>query len=266
MFFGLTNSPATFQTMMNVIFKDEIDKGSIIIYMDDVLIFTPTLKKHYEMVKYVLKKFRENKLFLKQEKCTFKQNKVEYLGLIVLHNKVHMDPIKIQGIKEWPFPKSKRDRQQFLGFTNFYKQFIKGYANTAKPLTEPTGKKDRTWMEQQTNTFEKIKSRITLASVLAMPRENENGQYQMEVDSSNFATRGILSQKQEDNSWKPIAFISNALNKTEHNYEIYNKEMLAIIRGLDQWQQYLLGATKIFEIYTDHKNLEYFKKPQKLNQ
>jgi hypothetical protein len=140
MFFGLTNLPATFQSMMNMLFKDEIDLEMVVIYMDNILIFTKTMEEHTEMINRVLKKLEENKLFLKPKKCLFHKSKVEYLGLIISHNTVKMDPLKVQAISEWPIPQQKHNIQQFLGFVNFYQHFIEGFAKIAKPLLELMGK------------------------------------------------------------------------------------------------------------------------------
>ena len=142
MFFGLTNSPATFQTMMNGLFHEEINEGHVIIYMDDILIFTETLEEHRRIVQKVLQKLRENKLYLKHNKCTFEQEEVEYLGLLVSHVKVQMDPVKTEAVVEWPTPKVKRDVQQFLGFVNLYRWFIQRFARISKPLMELTGKSE----------------------------------------------------------------------------------------------------------------------------
>ena len=118
-------------------------------------------------------------------------------------------------------------------------------------------------MDRQDEAFKDLKEHICSAPVLAIP--NDHGAFRIEADSSDFATGAILSQKQVDGKWKPVAFISHALNPTERNYKIYDKEMLAIMRALSDWRQYLLGAREVFEIHTDHKNLQYFRKPQKLN-
>lgn len=249
--------------MMNTIFREEINSGKVIIYMDNVLIFTETLEEHRRMVRQVLEKFKANKLFLKPEKCTFEASEVEYLGVLVSHNQVRMDPTKVAAVRDWPTPKNRREVQQFLGFANFYRRFIEGYGRVSKPLTELTGKNQWKWEKDQEDAFQELKRRVCSAPVLAMP--NNNGMFRVEADSSDFATGGILSQQQLDGKWKPIAFISHSLNPTERNYEIYDKEMLAIMTSLDEWRQYLLGAKEIFEIWTDHKNLSYFRKPQKLN-
>ncbi|SJL17461.1 uncharacterized protein ARMOST_21012 [Armillaria ostoyae] len=139
MFFGLTNSPATFQWMMNDIFKDLISEGKVTIYLDDILIFTKDLDEHRRIVRRVLQRLRENKLFLKAEKCEFEVLKTEYLGVIISEGQVRMDPVKLTGIAEWPTPTKKKELQSFLGFTNFYRKFIKNYSKVVRALTQLTG-------------------------------------------------------------------------------------------------------------------------------
>ena len=124
MFFGLTNSPATFQTMMNDIFRELIAEGVVVVYLDDILIFMETLEQHREVMRRVLKLLEENQLFLKPDKCEFEQTKVEYLGVIISYNSVEMDPVKVAGVVEWPVPNNKKEVQSFLGFINFYRRFI----------------------------------------------------------------------------------------------------------------------------------------------
>ena len=120
MFFGLTNSPATFQTFMNYILKDLIDEGHVIVYLDDILIFTDTLEQHKPIVVKVLETLRKHKLYLKASKCFFEQRSVDYLGTIVGYSKIRMDPSKVDTVTTWPVPKYKRDVQSFLGFCDFY--------------------------------------------------------------------------------------------------------------------------------------------------
>ena len=127
--FGLTNMPATFQTMMNDIFRDLIAKGKICIYLDDILIFSWDLAEHRRITWIVMERLRKHKLFLKHEKCEFEMDQVEYLGVIISEGKVEMDPVKVAGVVEWPIPNSKKELQQFLGFTNFYRCFVQGYAH-----------------------------------------------------------------------------------------------------------------------------------------
>ena len=125
MFFGMTNSPATFQTMMNDIFQNLIAEGIMVVYLDDILIFTKMEEEHAQAVRRVLQVLKENKLFLRPEKCEFYKQRIEYLGLVISENKVSMDLVKVAGVREWPTPENKTDVQAFLGFVNFYQRFIR---------------------------------------------------------------------------------------------------------------------------------------------
>ncbi|SJL15452.1 uncharacterized protein ARMOST_18950 [Armillaria ostoyae] len=262
MFFGLTNSPATFQWMMNNIFKDLISEGKVTIYLDDILIFTKDLDEHRRIVRRVLQKLRENKLFLKAEKCEFEVLQTEYLGVIISEGQVRMDPVKLAGIAEWPTPTKKKELQSFLGFTNFYRKFIKNYSKVVRALTQLTGNAEWTWGAAQNQAFQQLKKQMAEDVILAIP--NRIGRFRVEADASNGAIGAVLSQEQEGR-WRPVAFMSKALTATERNYEIYDKELLAIMLALSEWRHYLMGALEDVEIWTDHQNLQYFRKPQKLN-
>jgi hypothetical protein len=262
MFFGLTNSPATFQSFMNHIFHDLIAQGHVAVYMDDILIFTETDEHHAQIVREVLKILRQNNLFLKPEKCTFHASEVEYLGIIISHNQVRMDPSKTTAIRDWPIPTKKKELQRFLGFCNFYRQFIKDYLKIAKPLTSLTGDTPWKWNSLKQHSFKHLIQAITSEPVLAIP--NTTGEFQIEAEASDYAIGAILSQLQ-DGKWHPIAYLSKSLSETQRNYEIYDKEMLAIMLALEEWRHYLIGAKEIFKVYTDHQNLQYFRQPQKVN-
>jgi hypothetical protein len=264
MFFGLTNSPATFQTMMNDLFMELIDNCVVIVFMDDILIFTETLDHHRKVVKQVLQILADNKLYLKAEKCEFERLKIEYLGLIISQGKIEMDPVKIEGVSKWPAPSNVKQVQSFLGFVNFYRRFIQDFAYIAKPLHELT-KKDTpwSWTEKHRNAFEALKQKVTSQPILVFP--NDQKPYKIEADSSDYATGAVLSQEGEDGKWHPVAYLSKSLSEVERNYEIHDKEMLAIIRALEEWRHYLEGAKHPFQVWTDHKNLEYFMTAKKLN-
>jgi hypothetical protein len=133
MFFSLTNSPATFQTMMNEIFEDLISKGVVCVYLDDILIFMETMEEHDRVTQLVLERLRQYKLYLQHDKCEFAKTRIEYLGLIISHGQAEMDPVKIAGVAEWPTPSNKKEVQSFLGFTNFYHRFI----HFRLPLVQP---------------------------------------------------------------------------------------------------------------------------------
>lgn len=264
MFFGLSNAPGTFQAMMNDLFKDLIVKGKLTIYLDDILIYTNDLTEHRAIVTEVLQRLKDNDLFLKPEKCEFEQSRTEYLGMIISHNKVEMDPVKVKAVTEWPTPKTVKEIQQFRGFANFYRRFIKGFSKITRPLDRLTGKDVLwEWGETEQKAFDDLKQAFITNPVLAI--YNPDKDTRVEVDASGFATGGTLLQKQEDGKWHPVAYLSESMTQAERNYEIYDLEMMAVIRALKAWRVYLEGLPKKFEIITDHKNLEYWKEPHDLS-
>jgi hypothetical protein len=265
MYFGLTNNLATFQTMMNEIFQDLITEGVVSVYLDDILIFTNSLEEHYRITRLVLDCMHKHKLYLRAEKCGFEKTRIKYLGVIISHNKVEMDPVKIAGVVDWPTPSNKKEVQLFVGFVNFYRRFIPGFSHHARALFDLTMKDVRfIWGLPQEDSFMKLKKFVTLAPVLVLP--DDNLPFRLEANGSGIATGAVLSQQSVDNNaWHPVTSLSKALKPVERNYEIHDTEMLAIIRGLEEWRQYLEGAKHPIEIWTDHKNLEYFRVAQKLN-
>lgn len=265
MFFGLTNSPATFQTMMNDILRDLISEGEVLVYLDDILVFSSDSEKHREVVQKVLSCLRANGLYLWASKCEFERREIEYLGLIIAHNEVRMDPVKVDGVAKWPNPRNVKDLQSFLGFCNFYRRFICDFSHIAGPLFDLT-KKDKpwAWSEPEETAFQTLKDAVTSGPVLMLP--DSTRPYRVEADSSDFALGAVLSQESpKDGKWHPVAFMSKSLGSVERNYVIHDKEMLAIIEALKEWRHYLEGSELPFEIWTDHKNLEYFRTARKLN-
>ena len=160
-------------------------------------------------------------------------------------------------------PKTKRELQQFLGFVNFYQRFIKGFAKIAKPLTKLTGNNDWNWTEIQQTAFEELKTETTSERMLIIPQPGKP--FRMETDVSDFTIAAILSQEDNEGRWRPVAFMSKALNDAERNYKIYDKEMLAMMKGFYEWAHYLKGNEATTEVLTDHQNLTYFRQPQNLN-
>jgi len=264
MFFGMMNSPATFQGMMNEIMRDLINEGKVAVFINDVLVGTDSKEGHDEIVAEVLKRLEENDLYMKLEKCSWKTSKVNFLGVIMGQGKIEMEEEKVEGVLNWPVPKTVRDIRKFLGLANYYRQFIKNFAILAKPLNMLTRKEEKwKWEEAQQKAFEQLKGIFTARPLLVAP--NLNKEFRVEADASNFATEGVLSIKCDDNKWRPVAYILKSLHETEHNYEIHDKEMLAVIQCLEAWRHFLEGTKGKFEIWSDHKNLEYFMSNQKLN-
>src|SRR6202023_1342438 len=264
MFFGLCNSPATFQNMMNDIFFVELEEGWMLIYMDDILIFTDTEKKLEQMTKKVLKKLRENDLYLNLDKCVFNVKEVEYLGMMIKENSIMMEPGKLAGIHDWPTPTTLKQVRSFLGFDNFYRRFIGHYANIARPLNNMT-KKDMLWewTDSCQKAFDDLKAEFQKATVLLMPDSSKP--FVIESDASKWATGAVLRQQDLNGDWHPCGYISHSLTMTERNYEIYDRGLLGIIRALEEWRHYIQGSPFPTIILSDHKNLTYFQTAQKLN-
>src|ERR1700724_2672312 len=261
MYFGLTNSPATFQTMMNALLND---LPGVIVYIDDILIFTETEEGHDTVVLEVLKRLKDNDLFLKPEKCFFKVREVEMLGMIIGPEGVKMDPSKLESIARWAVPTKVKEVQSFLGLANYYRRFIKDFSKIATPLHKLT-RKDHpwSWTDDCQKAFNILKRRFTDEPILAMVDTTKR--MWIESDASDFATGAILSMECDDGKWRPCAFLSKGLNDVKRNYDVHDKEMLGIMRALEAWHHYLEGATHQFEIWTDHQNLQYFMEAKKLN-
>jgi hypothetical protein len=229
MYFGSSNAPATFQAMMNEILVDLILEGKVMVYLDDILIFTEDIEENRSITAEVLKRLRENDLFVRPEKCFFEKDRIEYLGMIISHGHVEMDPAKLTGVTDWPRPEKVKQVQAFLGFANFYRRFIQDFAKHAKPLTILTQKEQPwIWTDAQEQAFQSLKQAFTSAPILRIP--DDVNPFRLECDSSDFATGAVLSQLDpSDNMYHPVAFYSKSLNVHERNYEIYDKELLAII-------------------------------------
>jgi len=264
MFFGMCNSPGTFQLMMNHIFRDMITEGWLEIYMDDLLIVSESLLENHRRTLRVLQRLAEHDLYLKPEKCKFDVQEVEFLGMILRPGHIAMDPTKLAGIRDWQPPTTVKGVRSFLGFGNFYRKFIGHYAEIAKPLNELT-KKDRTfeWTPLCQTAFENLKQKFAEGPVLLIPDPTK--QFVVESDASKWATGAVLRQQDMNGDWHPCGYISHTFDATQRNYEIYDRELLGIIRALETWRHYFLGSPHPITILSDHKNLTYFRSAQKLN-
>jgi hypothetical protein len=202
-------------------------------------------------------------LYLKPEKCKFERSEIEYLGMIITPGEVKMDPGKVAAVKNWPTPTTLKEVRVFIGFANFYRRFIEGFASIARLLHDLT-KKDMPWQwsEEQQKAFDTLKNQFCKEPILKV--YDLELPTRVEVDASGFATGCILSQKHADGHWHPIAYCSQSMSKEERNYEIYDCEMLGAIRALEDWQHFLEGIP--FKLVTDHKNIEWWTKAQDLNQ
>ncbi|KAJ1038216.1 hypothetical protein NDA10_006570 [Ustilago hordei] len=232
--FGLANAPAHFQSFINNIFRDIIGVY-VVVYLDDFLIFSDTEEVHVKHVTKVLTRLRSNRLFAKLSKCEFHTKTVEFLGYIIKLTGIEMDPEKVRTVKEWPMPESIHDIQRFLGFANFYRRFIAHFAHIAKPLTALV--KPIEWFkkfklpEEAQQAFHKLIQAFTSAGVLQ--HFDYHLPTRLETDASDFAIAGVLKQEHEGR-WHPVAFYSRKMSSAEKNYEIHDKELLAVYRPGDK--------------------------------
>jgi hypothetical protein len=271
MFFGLTNSPATFQTMMNALFEEELREGWLTIYMDDILVHTAdTLDDHRTKVHLVLDKLAKHDLYLKPEKCLFEKDEVEFLGVVLRGGTVQMDPTKVKGVADWPPPKNLRDVRAFLGFTGFYRYFIPNYSMVAHPLIDLTRKAvPFHWDSPQMKAFETLKTRMCQRPILRQP--NYSLPFFLATDASAYGVGAVLLQEGETNPrtnkpiQHPIAYYSATFSPAERNYDIYERELLAVIKALEHWRPHVAATEIPVTILTDHANLTFWKNPKKVN-
>jgi hypothetical protein len=263
--FGLANAPSTFQRYINWALRGYLDEFRSA-YVDDILVYTAgSLKKHRDHVNQVLTRLQEAGLHLDIGKSEFEVKSTKYLGFIIEAGKgVRMDPDKIKAIHEWEAPKTVKGVRGFLGFANFYRKFIRNFSDVVRPLTALTLKDAPfQWDRSAQEAFERLKKMFTEGSLLAS-FDYDLGTV-LETESSGWCVGGVLMQSGRDGVLRPCGFFSKKNNSAECNYEIYDKEMLAIIRCLEEWEVEL-KSVRDFEIRTDHKNLEYFITAKKLTE
>ncbi|KAE8557622.1 hypothetical protein EYB25_002329 [Talaromyces marneffei] len=256
--FGLANAPSTFQRYINWTLRDFLD-DFVSAYIDDILIFTDgTLKEHRQHVRKVLQRLREAGLQVDIDKSEFEVKSTKYLGFIIEAEKgIRMDPAKVKAIQEWQAPINIREVRQFLGFANFYRQFIRNYSEIVRPLTNLTHRGTLfTWNDQSDKAFKDLKSLFITEPVLVA--FDPTRKTIVETDSSGYANGGTLSQYDNEGRLRTCAYYSRKLNPVECNYKIHDKELLAIIDCMKQWEAELMSLDGSFTVVTDHKNLRYF--------
>ena len=188
---------------------------------------------------------------------------MEYLGLIISEGELRMDPIKLEAVRKWPRPKTVKDIQKFLGFCNFYRRFVKGYSELARPLFDLTKKGEPfIWTDRHDASFTGLQNVLTSSPVLLLPDYGKP--FTVYTDTSDYATSAILEQDDALGRSHPVAFYSKSLQPAERNYEIHDKELLAIVHGLRHFQHYLQGNEYTTQVFSDHANLQYFTTKQTL--
>lgn len=261
--FGLTNAPSSFQEYINDALKEYLD-NFVIAYLDDILIFSKTKEEHVQHVEKVLRKLKERQIPLKLSKCEFHKNSIGFLGYIVSSEGLAPDPKKVQAIEEWPEPTTVKEVQSFLGLINYYRKFIANFSKIAKPMTELTKKEVIfNFGKECKEAFKELKKRMRSAPILRI--FNPEKEATMETDASDKAIGGCLKQKDDDGKLHPVAYYSRKLTGPEANYDVHDKELLAVVECLKQWRVYLEGAKYPVQVYSDHKNLTRWTTTQTLN-
>ncbi|KAL0150345.1 hypothetical protein M9458_054347 [Cirrhinus mrigala] len=264
MSYGLVNAPSVFQNFIHEVLREFLHRF-VIVYIDDILIYSRSEAEHHHHVAEVLQKLREHQLYLKAEKCSFHQPSIHFLGYIIDHHGVRMDEGKVEAVISWPESKTIKELQRFLGFANFYRRFIKGYSQITSSITNllKGHPKTLTWTPDASKAFKNLKKAFTQAPLLTHP--DPDLPFVVEVDASTTGVGAVLSQHHGTPArLHPCAYFSRKLSPAEVNYDIRNRELLAIKLALEEWRHWLEGATHPFQVFTDHKNLQYLRDAKRL--
>ncbi|GJX94537.1 putative reverse transcriptase domain-containing protein, partial [Tanacetum coccineum] len=254
--FGLTNAPAVFMDLMNRVCKPYLDKF-VIVFIDDILIYSKDEREHEEHLKAILELLKKEKLYAKFSKCEFWIPKVQFLGHVIDSRGIHVDPAKIESIKDWASPKTPTEIRQFLGLAGYYRRFIEGFSKIAKSMTKLTQKKIKfNWGEKEENAFQLIKHKMCSASILALPEGNED--FVVYCDASHNGLGVVLMQRE-----KVIAYASRQLKVHEKNYTTHDLELGSVVFALKIWRHYLYGTR--CTVFTDHKSLQHILDQKELN-
>ena len=258
--FGLTNAPATFQTLMNEILRPFLRK-SVVVFLDDILIYSKDWKSHLRDITSVLDVLRSQSLYCKPSKCLFAAKDVKFLGHVISGSTISPDKTKIDAVSAWPRPVSVPDLRKFLGFANYFRRFIPEYAHIARPLEQSTGRYAKfDWNEVKEAAFNKLKKCLLSAPVLHL--FNPAKRTRVVTDASDYAVGGVLLQESQPSEWHPVAYCSRRLTSTEQNYTTMDREVMAMIFALQMWKLYLYQP---FEVVTDNQAVTYLQSKSNLS-
>lgn len=273
---GLQGAPSCFQRLMNHYFRAYLGKF-VLVYLDDILIYSRTKEEHLQHIRLVLALLREKKLYAKSSKCDLFREEVSFLGFLVKAGLVSTDPRKVQVVKDWQPPKTVRELRSFLGLCNFYRKFVKDYAKIAKPLTDilKSTQFEETFGHKFTKTapiwldtkaqqaFESLKTAMTEAPCLAIFDPEKTTEVWADASWENQTVGAVLMQD-HGNGLQPVAFMSKVMNGAQARYPTFEQELLALKLALEEWKHYLLPIT--FTARTDHHGLKYLKSQKHLSE
>ena len=258
--FGLTNAPATFMALMNSVLRPFV-RRCVVVFLDDILIYSKTWEDHLQDIDNILSALHRESLFCKPSKCVFATSEVKFLGHIITGQTLAPDPDKLAAIKNWPIPSSVKEILQFLGFSNYFRRFIRDYSIISRPLEKLTGKYARfSWSRECQEAFENLQVALITAPVLLLP--NVQKPFRIVVDASDVAIGGVLLQQDSNDFWHPVAFTSRRFRAEELNYSLHERETLAVIHALRVWKLYLFQR---FELITDNQVVSCLKSKKDLS-
>ncbi|KAL0536700.1 hypothetical protein IC582_025660 [Cucumis melo] len=256
MSFGLTNASAVFMDLMNRVFREFLDTF-VIVFIDDILIYSKTEAEHEEHLRMVLQTLRDNKLYAKFSKCEFWLQQVSFLGHVVSKAGVSVDPAKIEAVTGWTRPSTVSEVRSFLGLAGYYRRFVENFSRIATPLTQLTRKGvPFVWSKACEDSFQNLKQKLVTAPVLTVP--DGSGSFVIYSDASKKGLGCVLMQQ-----GKVVAYASRQLKSHEQNYPTHDLELAAVVFALKIWRHYLYGEK--IQIFTDHKSLKYFFTQKELN-
>ncbi|KAD5802640.1 hypothetical protein E3N88_14000 [Mikania micrantha] len=254
--FGLTNAPAVFMDLMNRVCKPYLDQF-VIVFIDDILIYSKSKAEHEQHLRKILEMLKEEKLYAKFSKCEFWLREVQFLGHVVNSEGIHVDPAKIEAIKNWDNPKTPTEIRSFLGLAGYYRRFISNFSKIALPLTKLTQKSEPfVWEQKQEDAFQTLKQKLCDAPILSLPEDCDD--FMVYCDASHQGLGCVLIQRD-----KVIAYASRQLKIHEKNYTTHDLELGAVIFALKIRRHYLYG-TKC-TVFTDHKSLQHIFDQKELN-
>lgn len=256
--FGLTNSPATQQRLVDTLFYGPEFENSVFVYIDDIVVASSDFETHISLLLKVHKKLKMANLTINFEKSVFFRSELKYLGYVINSKGLHVDPSKIETIINYPTPTNKKEVKRFLGIASWYRKFVPNFSSIAGPLNKLTSTNKKTnpfaWTTQAEESFNKLRELLVSAPILSCP--NFNLPFQVHTDASDYGVGGMLTQTIEGIE-HPIAYYSRTLTGPERNYSITEREALAVLVALEHWRCYLDNGIK-FVVYTDHSALKWF--------
>jgi hypothetical protein len=248
MSFGLTNAPAYFIYLMNKVFMEYLDKF-VVVFIDDILIFSKNEEGHDEHLRLVLYRLRENQLYAKLSKCEFWLKDVSFLGHIISEGGISVDSCKVKDVLSWKTPQNVSNIRSFLDLAGYYRRFIEGFSKISKAMMELLAKGNTfEWTPRHETSFQDLKKRLTTTLVLTM--SDMEKPFSIYCDASGQDLGCVLMQ-----DGHVVAYASRQLRKHEEKYPTHDLELVAIVHALKIWRHYIIG--KRCEVYSDHKSLKY---------